>query len=757
MSPTFTNKIFGLLVSALEWRLDLMWEGVNTRWVRAFRLDRSRPAAIVCVWLATALPSFSAGPLETVGDARWVVFASRQDVDEAIGLARRFGTEFGEPTVFSSTNGWYAVAAGPVAVSDVAAFKKRLADLLWPPKDTFLAKGQSFVQRVWERPRSPVLASASAAENQPRAASAEGLELRIQPANGRPGVRARIGGRDVASVVFNDDGPPSSTGASIAKLDPSSPFPQVIATHYTGGAHCCTVMKVLTFFSGQWKTLNVGEFDSDGPQIEDLNGDGGVELVGRDDSFDYAFASYAESYAPPKIYRLAGDRIEDASRSLEFRKPILQILLARQGLASHEDWRDNGFLAGWVAHNYLLGNGADAWRRMLDLYNRSSEWDLSVCTVPTKNYDPCPDYAKRQRDFPTALREHLVKYGYLGGGIESAPVVGVSPSFDCNKARSPSEIAICRSPRLAELDNILAAGYAFIKTNQGRPAADAIGVPYWKAVAQCEGDEACIAGRQSEEIIALARAGAPVSLPAWASAPVNAPVPEPPRVQATVEPAPPPKPEPAPKPEHSASSGTGFFVLSDGIVVTNAHVVEDCSVIRATSDQGETAVAKVAARDARNDLALLRTGLAAKKTAAFRTSIRLGEGVEAFGYPLVEVLSRSGNFTLGNVSALVGLGEDSRYLQISAPVQPGNSGGPLLDQNGNVVGVVSAKLNALELMVATNGDIAQNVNFAIKASVVTSFLEANGVGYATGSATQSIQPADLADQAKAISVYVDCQ
>jgi S1-C subfamily serine protease len=390
---------------------------------------------------------------------------------------------------------------------------------------------------------------------------------------------------------------------------------------------------------------------------------------------------------------------------------------------------------------------------MLDLYNRNSDWDLSVCTVPTQGYDPCPEYAKRHRDFPTALREHLTKNGYLvtGAAAEPAPVVDISPTFECNKARSPSEIEICRSPRLAELDNILASGYAFIKKNQGRPAADAIGIPYWKAIAQCEGDEACIAGRQSEEIVALGRAGAPVSLPAWVSGPAGAPQQELPRAQVPVESA------PAPKPEHAASSGTGFFVAADGAVVTNAHVVEDCLSIRVTSDQGATSVAKVVARDARNDLALLGTGLTTRKTAAFRASIRLGEAVEAFGYPLTEVLSKSGNFTLGNVSALVGLGEDSRYLQISAPVQPGNSGGPLLDQSGNLVGVVSAKLDALKLMVATNGDIAQNVNFAIKSSIVASFLDANGVGYATGAAAQQMQPADLADQAKGISVYVECQ
>jgi hypothetical protein len=184
------------------------------------------------------------------------------------------------------------------------------------------------------------------------------------------------------------------------------------------------------------------------------------------------------------------------------------MLLADQGLATPAMWRDNGFLGGWVAHNVLVGNGAEAWRKMLDLYNRNSDWDLSVCTVPTKGYDPCPEYAKRRRDFPTALREHLAQNGCLINGAAAAPgpIASVGPSFDCNKARTPSEIEFCRS-RLAELDNILASGYAFIKTTQGRPAADPIGIPYWKAIAQCGGDEGCIAQRQSEEIAALAPGG----------------------------------------------------------------------------------------------------------------------------------------------------------------------------------------------------------------------------------------------------------
>jgi S1-C subfamily serine protease len=219
----------------------------------------------------------------------------------------------------------------------------------------------------------------------------------------------------------------------------------------------------------------------------------------------------------------------------------------------------------------------------------------------------------------------------------------------------------------------------------------------------------------------------------------------------------PEEPKAVPKPEHGVSSGTGFFVTTDGAVVTNAHVVDNCSAIHVTNDQGAMVVAKIFARDIRNDLALLGTSLAVKKTATFRTSIRLGEAVEAFGFPLTQLLAKSGNITSGNVSALVGIGEDSRYLQISAPVQPGNSGGPLLDQSGNLVGVVSAKLDALRLMFATNGDIPQNINFAIKAPIVTNFMDANGVAYGTGVATQPMQPADLADQAKAMSVFIECQ
>ena len=130
--------------------------------------------------------------------------------------------------------------------------------------------------------------------------------------------------------------------------------------------------------------------------------------------------------------------------------------------------------------------------------------------------------------------------------------------------------------------------------------------------------------------------------------------------------------------------------------------------------------------------------------------------MEAFGYPLSQVLATSGNFTAGIVTALAGIGDDSRFYQISAPVQPGNSGGPLLDENGNLIGVVSSKLDFLA-EIKNAGDIPQNVNFAIKASVVANFLQDNAIRFQIGEGTQPMKGPDLADEAKALSAFIVCR
>lgn len=217
-------------------------------------------------------------------------------------------------------------------------------------------------------------------------------------------------------------------------------------------------------------------------------------------------------------------------------------------------------------------------------------------------------------------------------------------------------------------------------------------------------------------------------------------------------------PTAAPKDEEKVTAGTGFFVTSEGDFVTNAHVIENCTKTVVKTDDGAIADARIVAKDVANDLALLKISKSPTRPANIRAGIRLGEAVAAFGFPHSDLLSSSGNFTLGNVTATNGIGDDSRYLQISAPVQAGNSGGPLLDQNGNLVGVVSAKLNALKLA-AQDGDLPQNVNFAIKAAILATFLDSNRISFQTAIPTTKppLEPADLADLAKAISGFVVCR
>jgi S1-C subfamily serine protease len=215
--------------------------------------------------------------------------------------------------------------------------------------------------------------------------------------------------------------------------------------------------------------------------------------------------------------------------------------------------------------------------------------------------------------------------------------------------------------------------------------------------------------------------------------------------------------KPSPPATKAEKSGTGFFVSAEGHVLTNAHVVENCSSIEVPGPMGFKAV-QLVAKDETNDLALLKTDLTPSRVALLRTGIKLGEPVAAFGYPWRGLLSSTGNFTVGNVTSLTGVTDDTRYLQISTPIQPGNSGGPLLDSSGNFVGVVSEKLNALRLMVATaTEDIPQNVNFAIKSSVAATFLESNSIGFSTGTIGAALEPADLAAQAKAVSLPVLCK
>jgi len=171
-----------------------------------------------------------------------------------------------------------------------------------------------------------------------------------------------------------------------------------------------------------------------------------------------------------------------------------------------------------------------------------------------------------------------------------------------------------------------------------------------------------------------------------------------------------------------AASGTGFLITRDGFLITSEHVVREAKEVRLVASVGFIA-AKVVRVDAANDLALLKAEgrFAALPVTSSRT-VRLGSSVATVGFPNVSLQGFSPKLAKGEIAALSGAQDDPRYFQISVPVQPGNSGGALVDERGNVVGVVSAKLNTAAALTAS-GVLPENVNYAVKSSFLLSFLE----------------------------------
>lgn len=204
------------------------------------------------------------------------------------------------------------------------------------------------------------------------------------------------------------------------------------------------------------------------------------------------------------------------------------------------------------------------------------------------------------------------------------------------------------------------------------------------------------------------------------------------------------------------NSGTGF-VVAEGRVLTNSHVVEQCSRITARTADGRQLPAQVGARDAALDLALLTVPRDAGPALTFRETpaVRRGDEVVTYGFPLSGLLSSGPTLTRGDVSALAGLRDDQAQLQISAPVQPGNSGGPLLDRAGNVVGVIVSKLNAQRVAERT-GDIPQNVNFAIRGERAVAFLRRHGVSPRLAVSATERPAAEVGEIAHPSTLFLQC-
>ena len=232
------------------------------------------------------------------------------------------------------------------------------------------------------------------------------------------------------------------------------------------------------------------------------------------------------------------------------------------------------------------------------------------------------------------------------------------------------------------------------------------------------------------------------------------------------------KKEPTPQ----SGTGSGFFVSKMGHVITNAHVVRGCQKLTVGDNANKQVTAELINTDSSNDLALLKLSSLEMASAESKSliqklsivvvplsskgllrseNVKLGEKVLVAGYPFGELFSNTIKVTSGIVSATRGAGDDTGQFQLDAAVQPGNSGGPIYDSSGNIVGVVVAQLDKLKMAKAI-GSLPENVNFGIKASTVKQFLISSGLPSKKAEQAEEKSTQQLAEIAKNQALMVMC-
>ena len=178
-------------------------------------------------------------------------------------------------------------------------------------------------------------------------------------------------------------------------------------------------------------------------------------------------------------------------------------------------------------------------------------------------------------------------------------------------------------------------------------------------------------------------------------------------------------------------SGSGFFVSSQGHIASNAHVIGFCREVK-VYEEGKEIFLDIIATDMVNDIGLAKGKFKNIRYLNIKVSgAELGEDIVAFGYPLVDKLSDSVKLTKGIVSSLSGPYNNIALIQIDAALQPGNSGGPVLNMSGQVVGIASSGLAKLK-MVKEQQVLPENVNFAVAAPTIATFLKANKINVTSG-------------------------
>jgi S1-C subfamily serine protease len=179
------------------------------------------------------------------------------------------------------------------------------------------------------------------------------------------------------------------------------------------------------------------------------------------------------------------------------------------------------------------------------------------------------------------------------------------------------------------------------------------------------------------------------------------------------------------------ATGTGFVLASSGLIVTNYHVVENTKRIEVILPKSKVVLeSKIRIRDSQNDIAILGIEKLPPQSIFKRTipfnivdtiDVKIGQTVFTLGFPLREIMGSTPRLSTGRINSRLGIQDDPRLFQISNPLQPGNSGGPLFNEKGELIGIVVSSLNA-KLLYEQTGTIPQNVNFAIKSDYLKNLI-----------------------------------
>ncbi|MFN8288137.1 MAG: serine protease [Chitinophagales bacterium] len=207
--------------------------------------------------------------------------------------------------------------------------------------------------------------------------------------------------------------------------------------------------------------------------------------------------------------------------------------------------------------------------------------------------------------------------------------------------------------------------------------------------------------------------------------------------------------------ESKAKSGTGFLIGNDGIVATNYHVIEDADKIELTfpSDTGYVKYnGKVLNVDKTNDIALVKIddpSFQPLSAVPFTISdeYTVGEKIYTIGYPQPELMGTGYKYSSGEINSLTGKEDDVTLMQVSCPIQPGNSGGPLFNAKGDVIGLTTSTLNPF-YVAKFQGTLPQNVNYAVKAD----YLRILAKEYLKNN-KNSVSALNTSDQVKVLANY----